>query len=46
MGLKKKELIVSALQALYTLTSMSQVCIIMSQIFNLSYNELHESLTT
>ncbi len=42
----KEELIVLALQALYTPTSMSQVSVIMSQIYNLSYNELRESITT
>ncbi len=42
----KEEFIVSALQALYTPTSMSQICVIMSQISNLSYNESPKSLTT
>ncbi len=42
----KEELIVLALQALYTPTSMSQYSIIMSQVSDFSNYESHKSLSS
>ncbi len=42
----KEELIVLALQALYTPTSMSQYSVIMSQVSDFSNYESHESLSS